>query len=299
MNLKDIAADTIVWSIVSITTDPELVKEIQSRLQAHSFTVGTVDGVWGNKTAAALVKFCQINHLSTEEISPQTAKLLLTVEKPVEKVEAAKVPSSTSSAPTPAVSQPSEPQLKPSTQSSALGPAAQQTADAMTFASALKFVLRWEGSFSDHPADSGRATMKGVTQRIYDSYRLSKGLTPCFVWEITDAEVRELYYTRYWKPCQAELMIPPLATVHFDTAVNFGVRGAVAFLQEVLELRMDGDFGPLTKATLMKNNTKELAQRYCQARINYRHERVRRAPSQEVFLRGWLNRDNDLMKWIA
>lgn len=34
---------------------------------------------------------------------------------------------------------------------------------------ALKFVLRWEGGFVDHPDDPGGRTNKGVTQKVYDA----------------------------------------------------------------------------------------------------------------------------------
>lgn len=39
------------------------------------------------------------------------------------------------------------------------------------FEPALKAVLVHEGGFSNHPADTGGATMKGVTQRVYDGFR--------------------------------------------------------------------------------------------------------------------------------
>ncbi|MER8897013.1 glycosyl hydrolase 108 family protein [Mesorhizobium sp. M0676] len=41
----------------------------------------------------------------------------------------------------------------------------------------LDLVLVHEGGYSNHPADPGSPTMKGVTQRVYDGYRKRKG--PC------------------------------------------------------------------------------------------------------------------------
>jgi hypothetical protein len=36
----------------------------------------------------------------------------------------------------------------------------------------------------------------------------------------------------------------------------------------------------------------------CRLRIAKRHDRVKKVPSQVVFLRGWLNRDNALIKKV-
>ncbi|WP_431322213.1 glycosyl hydrolase 108 family protein [Rhizobium sp. YTU87027] len=44
------------------------------------------------------------------------------------------------------------------------------------FTRSLSKVLVHEGGYSNHPEDPGGATMKGVTQRVYDEYRRSIGL---------------------------------------------------------------------------------------------------------------------------
>jgi lysozyme family protein len=86
----------------------------------------------------------------------------------------------------------------------------------------------------------------------------------------------------------------PLAVAHFDTAVNFGVGGAIEFLQEALGITADGVFGPGTQAALSTKNNAQTAARVVQGRIDYRNQRVNSNPSQGVFLQGWLNRDRDL-----
>jgi hypothetical protein len=43
------------------------------------------------------------------------------------------------------------------------------------FDAAMPFVLRWEGGFVNHPNDPGGATNKGVTQKVYDGWRTSRG----------------------------------------------------------------------------------------------------------------------------
>jgi len=100
-----------------------------------------------------------------------------------------------------------------------------------TFKKALKFVLLWEGGYSNHPNDSGGPTNKGITQRTYDTYRKLNKVPMRTVREITDAEVEDIYYTSYWVPINADAMEPKAAVALFDWAVNSGLakaRGAWA-----------------------------------------------------------------------
>ncbi len=46
------------------------------------------------------------------------------------------------------------------------------------FAAAMPFVLRWEGGFVDHPADSGGRAIKGVTQRVDNAWRAQGSAGP-------------------------------------------------------------------------------------------------------------------------
>ncbi|MEL7036670.1 MAG: glycosyl hydrolase 108 family protein [Cyanobacteria bacterium J06592_8] len=167
------------------------------------------------------------------------------------------------------------------------------------FLTALEFTLKWEGD-AGHPQDLGGVVQYGITQATFDTYRRRQGLPLKSVDEITASEVEQVYFEIYWKPSKADLMVLPLAVTHFDTAVNFSVRGSTEFLQEAIGgLTVDGDFGPQTQAALEQNNTFETAERYCQARIDYRYLRVEINPSQEIFLEGWLKRDRDLLQYIS
>ena len=167
------------------------------------------------------------------------------------------------------------------------------------FLTALQLTLKWEGG-AGHPQDLGGTIQYGITQATFDAYRRRLGLPPKSVLDITPDEVEQVYLQMYWKPSASDLMVLPLAVVHFDTAVNFSVRASVEFLQEAIGgLAVDGRFGPQTQAALEANNNFSTAQRYCQARIDYRHQRVQASPSQEIFLEGWLRRDRNLLDYIS
>ncbi|QKD81543.1 hypothetical protein HPC62_04495 [Thermoleptolyngbya sichuanensis A183] len=170
--------------------------------------------------------------------------------------------------------------------------------EAQVFQEALRFTLRWEGGYVNHPADCGGETNFGITTATYRAYRQSRGLPVQSVRLITEDEVRDIYEQLYWQPAQCSMMQRPLAIAHFDTAVNFGVGGATMFLQEILGLRVDRVFGPVTQQATAQASHLDLAQRLCQARTDYRYRRVTRDPSQRVFLQGWLDRDNDLLRYI-
>ena len=167
------------------------------------------------------------------------------------------------------------------------------------FAQALRFTLQFEGGFVNHPRDPGGKTNKGVTQRVYDTFRRRQGQTPRDVRDITASEVHAIYLVGYWQGSNADDMERALATAHFDTAVNFGVGGAVKLLQRALGVEDDGDFGNRSRATLERANQSQTALRVCDLRIQHRHRRVAARPDQRVFLRGWLNRDNALRQLVS
>ena len=166
------------------------------------------------------------------------------------------------------------------------------------FDTALKFTLKWEGGFVDNPLDPGGATNEGITQTVYNAYRSREGLSKQSVRDITNAEVSTIYQTEYWNPSLAGEMLLPLAVAQFDTAVNFGVGGAIEFLQEALGVNIDGIAGTQTQLALKEKNKKSTALAIANERVQYRYKRVAEDPSQKVFLQGWLARDNALKKYV-
>lgn len=174
-----------------------------------------------------------------------------------------------------------------------------QATQGSAFEKALQFALKWEGGLADHVNDYGGRTNRGVTQANYDRWRTAQKLPRQDVAKLTLAEAERIYRENYWRWESRTLeMNDALEIADFDTCVNFGVAGATMFLQEVLKLPVDGIFGPRTLAAVLANNNRETALKLCQARMNYRHQRVVEDASQKVFLNGWLNRDNALFELV-
>jgi len=131
---------------------------------------------------------------------------------------------------------------------------------------ALKFTLRWEGGYVNHPADPGGATNKGVTKNVYDAYRRSKGMSLNDVRSITDAEVHDIYEHGYWAKARCPTLTVDLDTVQFDTAVNMGVGRAVKFMQKSTGCVPDGAWGPKTAAAVADCDPGTTLKAYCDTR---------------------------------
>lgn len=131
----------------------------------------------------------------------------------------------------------------------------------------LKFVLQSEGGYTSN--DCGQAGNKGVQQSTYDEYRRKNGLSKRSVKNITDEEVRDLYYTMFYKASGADkIKDSRLALYVFDTAVNMGVSAAKKLLEQ-------------------SGND---ADKFEELRLK-RYESIASAnPSKAKYLKGWKNR---------
>jgi lysozyme family protein len=167
------------------------------------------------------------------------------------------------------------------------------------FDAALKFVLRWEGGFVDHPNDPGRRTNKGVTQKVYDDWRMWQGQSLRDVKLIEDSEVHSIYAIDYWVPPRCDVLETPLDLVQFDTAVNMGVGRAVRFLQASVGCGVDGDFGPGTQRAVAQCDAGTVLGTYCDRREAFYRNLSQNNPKLAVFLKGWLNRLNALRKEVG
>jgi lysozyme family protein len=174
------------------------------------------------------------------------------------------------------------------------------------FLRCLRFVLKWEGGVSNDPDDRGGLTKWGVTQATYDRYRKAKGLPLQSVVKMTDAEMRDIYWAYYWQPVRGDEFAYPLALALFDTAVNMGVGTAIKLLQRATNdllpqqrrVAVDGKLGEQTLKTAKTLDPRRLALQLCDRREERYHAIVRANPTQQKFLRGWLNRLNDLRRSI-
>ncbi len=167
------------------------------------------------------------------------------------------------------------------------------------FNQCIDFVLQWEGGFVDNPADPGGRTNHGITQVVYNKWLADNKKNKADVKDISLDTVKTIYFDKYFKVIpEVDILIHELLQVLFDTAVNFGVSGMIIFIQEALNIEMTGLYGDTTREKLLKNNNKDFALKIVENRKKYRYTRCQEAPSQKIFLQGWLNRDEALKQLI-
>lgn len=122
---------------------------------------------------------------------------------------------------------------------------------AQNFAPALAHVLVHEGGFANHPKDPGGATMKGVTQAVYDAWLERRGLLLRSVQKIEPAELEDIYRRQYWATIKGDKLPDGIDYVVFDGAVNSGPGQAVKWLQRALgTVKVDGMIGEATLAAV-------------------------------------------------
>lgn len=187
------------------------------------------------------------------------------------------------------------------------------------FSIALKKLLRLEGGYGDDPDDAGGETYRGVSRRFFPGWpgwHYIDALKPDpqfpFVLESDlrlSLAVEMLYEAAFWDRFQgAQIRSQRIADLLLVAAVNLGVFRAVEFLQRALnalnhsdsrlpsqtgypDLLEDGVSGPKTLRAVNGNVGWPWVEELLRSQVNcYYLERVRENPSQEKFLRGWLNR---------
>ncbi|SEO76596.1 Lysozyme family protein [Luteibacter sp. UNC138MFCol5.1] len=161
---------------------------------------------------------------------------------------------------------------------------------ASNFPASLKLTLAYEGGYSNHPLDPGAATMRGVTQVVYDEDRRDRRLPTRDVRMITSAEIDAIYRRRYWDLVHGDDL--PIGSDYavFDFAVNSGVRTASRKLQEIVQAKPDGVIGPKTVAAVQEfvaaYGGVMLSDSVCNARMAF----LRSLDTFPTFGKGWTAR---------
>lgn len=161
-----------------------------------------------------------------------------------------------------------------------------------TYERALVRLLEREGTgIADDKRDRGGRTKWGVTQKTYDAWRTTTGQHPRPVDDMTEVEMRTIYFEDYWRPCACELMPEPIADCVFDMAVHSGVWNACITLQDALRVRQDGKVGPITLAAARPPG---VVVRFLKKRGDFIQQDIQAHPSDVVFLENWIGRLLDL-----
>lgn len=159
----------------------------------------------------------------------------------------------------------------------------------------LPFILSWEGGFSNHPADRGGVTNKGVTLRTWRTVGCDKDADGDVDADdlrlMTDTDVRDrVLRPHYWNPWQADrILSQSVANLCVDWGWASGPVNAIRRVQALFGLKTDGMVGPKTLAAL-NSGSQSVYRRIFAARKEYIERLCARDRTQQVFRRGWLRR---------
>jgi len=165
------------------------------------------------------------------------------------------------------------------------------------FHQALARVLLHEGGRVDHPKDPGGRTNKGITQRVYSSWRQKSSLPVRDVFEIDDIEVEAIYRFQYWQPIHGDLLPAGVDYVVMDGAVNSGPKQSGKWLQRALgqlyDSTIDGDIGNVTLAAVTAHpDHDQLVADICERRMIF----LQALKTWKTFRKGWTRRVEDVLK---
>lgn len=172
------------------------------------------------------------------------------------------------------------------------------------FNSAVCFVLSQEGGYSNHPNDYGGETNYGISKRFITANNLKISS----IKDLTLSQAKIIYYNYFWLPVKAEdINDDRIALMVFDTAVLCGTARAIDFLQQSITvftpITVDGIIGQQTLNAINKITESDYLKSYiidifATIRKKYHIDKIRENSSQSVFIKGWLNRVNELLKYV-
>ncbi len=179
--------------------------------------------------------------------------------------------------------------------------------------------LTHEGGYSDHPQDRGGETRYGITNNTLKAFQdayipqnqadslndntelTAHSLAQVQIANLSQTQARHIYRVMYYQQPKIYLLTSAVQPIVFDMAVNHGPSQSIKILQQVMNLTgianiaQDGVLGPIT-ARACDNIYQQMGHYFinalCDERIAFYQRIVARHPSQQVFLRGWINRAN-------
>lgn len=148
---------------------------------------------------------------------------------------------------------------------------------------AFAFIAIWEwgnrkdGGYTNDPVDPGGETKWGISKRAYPDIDIKS---------LTKEEALLIYEKDYWNKIVKEGMSKQMAIACFDSAVNCGVGRTRSWLDELAKAK--------EKNHLVNNEARWMIQR----RTQYYLDLVKKRPALNKYIKGWLNRVNDLSKYV-
>jgi lysozyme family protein len=156
------------------------------------------------------------------------------------------------------------------------------------FLNFFNWLLQWEGTvYENDPDDPGGATKFGIDQRSHPRENIRN---------LTRERAAEIYWKTYWTAMRCHEMPLKVGEVVGNIAVNAGPGRASKWLQTALGVVADGQIGPKTMAAFKGRDPEQLANALLER--TEQHYRSIANGRLAKFLRGWLNRNRDMKRYI-
>lgn len=159
------------------------------------------------------------------------------------------------------------------------------------FDRAIDFIFEVEGYVSNHKADAGGYTKYGIAQKSHPNVNVRT---------LTLDGAKAIYKKDYWDACKCEEFDEAVGLYVMDFAVNSGTGTAAKALQKCANrlisgkaespLVVDGKIGPKSIEAIKGLNQKALVSALHAFRTAFFFSIVKKNASQNVFLKGWMNR---------
>ncbi len=161
------------------------------------------------------------------------------------------------------------------------------------------FIKKWEGGFVNDPADRGGATNMGVTITTFEAYcRKKKYPRPTVerLKRLTEKEWMDVLETMYWDRWKADaIMSQKVANILVDWVWCSGSHG-IFIPQSLLGIKADGIVGEKTIHALNAQIPDKFFQAVFDARKRFLNDITISRPTNKRFLKGWLNRLEDIKR---
>jgi lysozyme family protein len=169
----------------------------------------------------------------------------------------------------------------------------EEVPEVTTFDRAMKFVLRWEGGYVNHPSDPGGETNFGISKRAHPDLDMKI---------LTKEMAKKIYRKEYWDKVRGDDLPDEIAVAVMDYAVNSGVDQASEALQGIVHAVVDGHIGDKTIAQVKVASdllgSKRVAKKIVMQRSDFLCGLISN-PDYIPFMKGWMRRTHSLMAEVS
>ena len=149
------------------------------------------------------------------------------------------------------------------------------------FLKCMPVIFKNEGGYVWDKDDPGGETNMGICRMFYPDLDIRN---------LTKEQATDIYFNDYWlKMNIAGIHDENLVLQIFDMGINAGIRTAIKIIQRFVHVEVDGRIGPVTIKAI-NDSQDRLVMLYKEERKKYYSDLVRRKPTMQKFLKGWIKR---------